>query len=410
MRVCTHAVVQCLLEPVQQVVVVKWEELLNGGVAEHAVLVDVDQCLQLPPANHTLRREDGGWATAAITSQCRSETSRFVWLASAGESDIERWRRNQSKRSRRTFEQPVQNLGSKRVGTLSSFCRSKHQSWWMTERDRNKDTKTLEKHFGSKWGKTPGPRSEPWGTPEKMPELVAMATPGLFDLWTEVFWLTELRSKRLIRFLLLTTEWISFGVRWWSYRQPIHQLPGAAPQIPDQPCGELLPAGDASLGRHSNSHEERESGRPEEEEGHAWVRWSSSLLLLYVLPHPPPTLPRSALFSPLSSLNFPWNLTADVTATSSSSFFLQNVHSLYHFFPFSFLRCFFLSADSFNHFNKALIETSGKETINKNPMSLNLALGLKSLDLKSWRLNGGRWIVWPVGGCRGNNNNATNAS
>lgn len=42
--------------------------------------------------------------------------------------------------------------------------------------------------------KMPGPRSEPWGTPEKIPELVAMATPGISDLWTVVFWLTELRS------------------------------------------------------------------------------------------------------------------------------------------------------------------------------------------------------------------------
>lgn len=87
---------------------------------------------------------------------------------------------------------------------------------------------------------------------------------------------------------------------------------------------------------------------------------------------------------------------------SKSSFFIYWSH-------FSFLRFFFLLADSFNHFNKVLIETSGKKK-NKNPIWLSLALGLKSSDLKSWSLDRGRWIVWPVGGCRGSNNNASNTS
>lgn len=57
---CTHALVQRLLEAVQQVIVVKWEDFLNGVLAEHVVLVDVNQRPQLPPANHTLRREGDG--------------------------------------------------------------------------------------------------------------------------------------------------------------------------------------------------------------------------------------------------------------------------------------------------------------------------------------------------------------
>lgn len=38
----------------------KWEELLNGAAAEHIVLVDVSQLLQLQPANHALRTEEDG--------------------------------------------------------------------------------------------------------------------------------------------------------------------------------------------------------------------------------------------------------------------------------------------------------------------------------------------------------------
>lgn len=54
---CTHAVLQHVLQSVQDVVVVDVEQLLQSFTAEHVGLVDVHQLPDLHPANHTLRRQ-----------------------------------------------------------------------------------------------------------------------------------------------------------------------------------------------------------------------------------------------------------------------------------------------------------------------------------------------------------------
>lgn len=55
---CTHAVPQCVLQSVHQVVVMWVEELLDHLAAEHAPLVDIDQLSDLQPANRVLRRQE----------------------------------------------------------------------------------------------------------------------------------------------------------------------------------------------------------------------------------------------------------------------------------------------------------------------------------------------------------------
>lgn len=49
---------QCVLQSVHQVVVMRVEELLDDLAAEHAPLVDIDQLSDLQPANRVLRRQE----------------------------------------------------------------------------------------------------------------------------------------------------------------------------------------------------------------------------------------------------------------------------------------------------------------------------------------------------------------
>lgn len=55
-RLCTHAVLQCVLQAIQQVDEVVWKQVLDDLSAENTSLIDVNHFPHLQPADRMLRR------------------------------------------------------------------------------------------------------------------------------------------------------------------------------------------------------------------------------------------------------------------------------------------------------------------------------------------------------------------
>lgn len=204
------------------------------------------------------------------------QSNHFIWLTSTSQSNREQCHYSQCEGA---------------DGPLSSRCRTWAANGlepFLLSADQNikqlKDDWTeikKQKHFLFQLRNMPGLRSEPWGTPETMPKLVAISTPGLFDLWTlssdqrvyvSCYW--QLNGSMLGSVVDLT------GSLLISSRVRLHR-------------SRISPAGISSWQVMPRSVATATTMR----RGRAVVlkrrrimfecRWSSPLLLLYVLPHPP---------------------------------------------------------------------------------------------------------------------------
>lgn len=190
-----------------------------------------------------------------------------------------------------------------------------------------------------------------------------MATPGLFDLWTAVFWLTELRSK-----FPVIDHWMDFfwdqllilpaayqSALWCASTDPGSALRGSPPcrwclvRTPQQQPWE---EGEQPSWRGGGSCLSAD-------EAHLCCSYMSSP----TLPHPPPPSPDTP------SLRFVFS--SFITEFSLEShgwrhryflvlLFPSKLSSFISFSHISVLQFFFLTADSFAHLNKVSIETSEK--------------------------------------------------
>lgn len=71
--VCTHAALQCVLQAVQKQLAAQGEEPVDGGGAEDAALVDVQQQPQLQPPNGALGRRDSH--RSKVTGLCEAKVN-----------------------------------------------------------------------------------------------------------------------------------------------------------------------------------------------------------------------------------------------------------------------------------------------------------------------------------------------
>lgn len=304
-------------------------------------------------------------------------------------------------RSRRTLEQPVQNLGSKRVGTLSSFCRSKHQTadGWRTTTEI-----TTQKHFRSISDPNEKNARSELGTLRNSRKDTRTGCYGnARPIWP------------LNRGVLVDWAQIKVSCSWPLKGWLLLILPAAyqsAPWCGSTDPGSALrgsPAGRWCLVGTPQQQPWEEGEQPSWRGGGSCLSADEAHLCCSYMSSP--TLHRHSL-TPLCFLPFHHWIFPGISLLMSSllpgpPFSFKNV--ILHFLIFLFFDSFFSQQIS-TFLIKCEWNPLEKQTNNKNPISLNLALGLKSSDLKSWKLNRGRWIVWPVGGCRGNNNNVTDTS